>query len=236
MTKGSLVRLYVQIASDPTSAQPRTRYIAYQRTTRYTPAHKNTPYWRESDFVAGHVSSTHAYWKSEIFQDHTSLETLLGWVRGLRLIEFIDRSRKGTCQGHAYNGADLKPIVELPNHVPQEFDAWVDKEVAALVGKGCIARWSKVAYVSTHPKPKVTLPVGIEPTKPRFICDARYLNTANTPNSRRTESGRSHSVHGKEYTEFPWSTSQGFTTCLYTLIHGHISGYIGRGCITDGMV
>ena len=29
---------------------------------------------------------------------------------------------------------------------------------------------------STHPKPKVTLPVGIEPTKPRFICDARYLN------------------------------------------------------------
>ena len=86
------------------------------------------------------------------------------------------RSRKGTYQGHAYNGADLTPIVELPNHVPQEFDAWVDKEVAALVNKGCIARWSEGADVSTHPKPNVTLPVGIEPTKPRFICDARYLN------------------------------------------------------------
>ena len=53
--------------------------------------------------------------------------------------------------------------------------AWI-KEVAALVGKGCVVRWSKAANVSAHPKPKVTLPVGIEPTKPRFIYDARYLN------------------------------------------------------------
>ena len=126
--------------------------------------------------MAGHVSSKHAYWESEILQDHPSRDTLLGWIRGVRLTEFIDRSRKGTYQSHAYNGADLTPIVELPNHVPQEFDAWVDKEVAALANKGCIARWSEVADVSTHPKPNVTLPVGIEPTKPRFICDARYLN------------------------------------------------------------
>ena len=137
---------------------------------------RSTPYWRESDSVAGHVSSKHAYWESEILQDHPSRDTLLGSVRGLRLTEFIDRSRKGTYQGHAYHGAVLTSIVELPNHNPQEFDAWVDKEVAALVGKGRIARWSKVADVSTHPKPKVTLQVGIEPTKLRFICDAQYLN------------------------------------------------------------
>ena len=126
--------------------------------------------------VAGHVSSKHAYWKSEILEDHPSRNTLLGWVRGVRSTEFLDRSRKDTFQGHAYNGADLTPIVELPNHVPQEFDAWADKEVAALVGKVCIAGWSKVADVSTYAKPKVTLPVGIKPAKPRFICDPRYLN------------------------------------------------------------
>ena len=137
---------------------------------------RSTPYWRESDFVAGHVSSKRAYQESEILQDHLGRDTLLGWVRGVRLAEFIDRSRKGTYQGHAYNGADLTPIVELPNRVPQKFDAWVDKEVVALVGKGCIARWSEVADASTHPKPKVTLPVEIEPAMPRFICDTRYLN------------------------------------------------------------
>ena len=37
-------------------------------------------------------------------------------------------------------------------------------------------RWPEVADVSAHPKPKVTLPVRTEPTKPRFICDARYLS------------------------------------------------------------
>ena len=77
----------------------------------------------------------------------------------MRLAEFTDRSSKGTYQGHVYNGADLTPIVEVSNHVPQELDAWVDKEVSAMVGKGCIVRWSQVADVSVHPKPKVTLPV-----------------------------------------------------------------------------
>ena len=94
----------------------------------------------------------------------------------MRLTEFIDRSIKGAYQGHAYNGADITPIVELPNRIPEDFDAWVDKEVVALVGKGCIARSSEAADVSAHPKPNVTHQVGIEPTKPRFICDARYLN------------------------------------------------------------
>ena len=40
MTKGSLVRIYVQIASESTSALPRTRYIVHQCTTRQTPAHE----------------------------------------------------------------------------------------------------------------------------------------------------------------------------------------------------
>ena len=112
-----------------------------------------------------------------------------GGFRGVRLTEFIDRSRKGTYQGHAYNGADLTPIVELPNHVPQEFDAWVDKEVEALANKGCIARWSEVADVSTHPKPNVTLPVGIEPTKPRFIL--RRSVPEHNVQTLRVQDGRS---------------------------------------------
>ena len=179
MTKGSPVKLYAQKASKPVSAQPRTRHTAHQSTTHQTPAHEASRTGaRESDSVAGHVSSKYAYWEeSEILEYRPSQDTLLGLVRGVRLTEFIDRSSKGTYQGPAYNGVDLTPIVELPNHVPRNFDAWVDKEVAALVGKGCIVtRWSEVADVSAHPKPKVVLPVGTELTKPRLICDARYLN------------------------------------------------------------
>ena len=42
MTKGSVVRLYVQIASESMSAKPRTRHIAHQSTTHQTPAHEES--------------------------------------------------------------------------------------------------------------------------------------------------------------------------------------------------
>ena len=61
-------------------------------------------------------------------------------------------------------------------HVPQEFGAWVDEEVSALEGKGYIVRWSEVVDASAHPKPNVTLLVGVELTKPWFSCGTRYLD------------------------------------------------------------
>ena len=103
------------------------------------------------------------------------------------------------------------------------------------MGKGCIARLSEVADVSTHPKPNVTLPMGIEPTKPRFICDTRYLNPMCKHSEFKMDGvGKVANVHGKEHIKFPWTTSQGFTTCLYTQIHRRISGYIGREYTTYG--
>ena len=117
-------------------------------------------------------------------------------------------------------------IVGLPNHAPQEFDAWVDKEVEALVGKGCIARWSEVADVSTHPKPNVMLPVGIEPTKPRFTCDARYLNLVCERSEFKMDGvGKVAQCSWQGAHQISMDHKSGFTTCLYC---------IGRECITYG--
>ena len=75
------------------------------------------------------------------------------------------------------------------------------------------------------PETNSDAPGGNRAPKPRFICDARYLYICtNTPSSRWMDSGSSRSVYGKEHTKFPWTTSKGFTTCLYTQIHGRISG------------
>ena len=138
-------------------------------------------------------------------------------------------------KGHAYNGADLTPIVELPNHVPQEFNAWVDKEVAALVGKGCTARRSEVADVSTHPKPNVTFRVGIEPIKPRFICDARYLNLMCKHSEFKMDGvGKVAQCSWQGAHQISMDHKSGFHSYLYTQIHGRIWGYIGRECTTYG--
>ena len=175
MTKGSLVRLHVQIAIEPMSAQPRTRRIAHQSTTHQTPAHEAPRTGARVTLLPVTSRQNTPTGTTKLFR--ITRVQILFWVRSRRkLSEGIDRSRKDTYQGHAYNGANLTPIVELPNHVPQEFDAWVDKAVAAVVGKGRIARWSEVEDVFTHPKPEVTLLVGMEPTNPWIICDARNLN------------------------------------------------------------
>ena len=51
------------------------------------------------------------------------------------------------------------------------------------------------------------------------LRDARYLNLVCEHSEFRMDGvGKSCSVHGKEHTNFPWITSQGFTTCLYTQI------------------
>ena len=65
-----------------------------------------------------------------------------------------------------YNGTGLTSIVELSHHVPQEFGTWVDEEVSVLKSNGYIMRWSEVVNASAHPKPNVTLLVGVELTKP----------------------------------------------------------------------
>ena len=66
--------------------------------------------------------------------------------------------------------------IELPNHVPASHDGWVNNEIESLVQKGSLTAWSTVADTKTQPRPRICLPLGVEPSKPRLIWDARYLN------------------------------------------------------------
>ena len=43
--------------------------------------------------------------------------------------------------------------------------------------KGSLAAWSKVADTKAQPRPRICLPLGVGPNKPRLIWDARYLNS-----------------------------------------------------------
>ena len=93
----------------------------------------------------------------------------------VRLHEFVDPEATGLCQGRRYRGSDLTPI-ELPNHIPQEFEDWASVELSQLEQKGCIARWDLVAGTDESHHPKMCLPSGIEPKKPRLFWDGRWLN------------------------------------------------------------
>ena len=63
--------------------------------------------------------------------------------------------------------------IELPNHVPAAHDGWVNNERESLVEKGSLAAWTAVAGTKTQPRPRIHLPLGVEPSKPRLIWDAK---------------------------------------------------------------
>ena len=54
--------------------------------------------------------------------------------------EFIDPEATSLFQGRRYRGSDFT-LIELPNHIPQEFEDWASVELSQLEQKGCIVRW-----------------------------------------------------------------------------------------------
>ena len=67
--------------------------------------------------------------------------------------------------------------IELPNHVPTAHDGWANTEIESFVQKGSLAAWSTVADTKAQLRPRICLPLGVEPNKPRLIWDAWYLSS-----------------------------------------------------------
>lgn len=141
------------------------------------PNPQRAPLWRPEDFTPASLGRAEPFWRTEILKDRniTERNTLLGWLKGVNVHEFVDPRAQGVSQGKTYSGADLTEV-EFPNHVPIEHIQWVDSEVLKLVQQGSLADWSTVADVSKQPRPRMVLPLGVEPDKPRLIYDARWLN------------------------------------------------------------
>ena len=146
--------------------------VHHQHRTGRTQA----PLWHKDDFVSGHVQAAIQYRKETILTAHPQRDEYLGYIGGVRLSEFIDPIAVGIFEGFPFDGADVTPI-ELPNHVPTSHDGWVNNGIESLVQKDSLAAWSTVADTKTQPRPRICLPLGVEPSKPRLIWDARYLSS-----------------------------------------------------------
>ena len=106
---------------------------------------------------------------------------------------FVDPDVTGLFQGCRYRGSDLTPI-ELPNHIPQEFEDWASVEVSQLEQKGCIARWDLVAGIDEPPASQDVPSLEIESKKPRLFWDGRWLNLICSHSPLRMDGVGSRSV------------------------------------------
>ena len=64
---------------------------------------------------------------------------------------------------------------ELPSRVPAEFREFVAEEVATLVCRGYLVPLKEVRTIDGSVRPRITMPLSVEPLKPRPIYDARLL-------------------------------------------------------------
>ena len=163
-------------------SEPQTRSSTVDPLDQDIPLHnprtsRTARMWATVDFVPAHLQSVIPFWRDVILPAtiEADRDTLLGWMRGVSVHDFVDSRAQGTFQGHQYSGPDLTSV-HLPNHVRVEHCSWVTAEVVKLVKTGCIARWADVADTSLYTKPHMVLPLRVEPKKPRLIWDARWLN------------------------------------------------------------
>ena len=121
------------------------------------------------NFVPGSLHFCTEYW-GEILKGHPDKEEMLLWIReGVRLEPFLNQYTCERFEGKWVHGK-IPPKYHQKNNVPHCFNKWVTEELSKWEKSGVIIRETDKL------RAKVVLPLTIEPTKPRLIHDARYIN------------------------------------------------------------
>ena len=129
-----------------------------------------------SGFVPGLPRRHLEFWDTVILKDHPSRDVLLPYLReGVSLHNFLPPSHRGPSAEHPFQ-VDRFPGLALQNRIPPEFDGFVREEIGTIVGRGCVARWDDVRGATGPARPRLIMPLSMEPSKPRLIYDARSLN------------------------------------------------------------
>ena len=132
------------------------------------------PVWDEAQFRAGRLRLPWAiqFWKIAL-HGHERREFILDNLGGIRPSRYFQQFI-GSFMGQRYN-CDSPPPREFQNHWPcdtvstgQSPEEWAWEKIQADVKSGAIRRVTE--------RPRVVLPLSVEPDKPRLITDARYIN------------------------------------------------------------
>ena len=123
-------------------------------------------------FRAGNLHHFAERW-SQVVSRAPHGEKVSRWAtEGVRASDFF-RPFRGTFMGKKYD-APTPPRASFRNHaLTPELEAFVDKKVAEELRAGAARVWGKVGSVEP---PHLVLPIGVEPSKPRKLHDARFLN------------------------------------------------------------
>ena len=108
-------------------------------------------------------------------KEHPHKPTLLKWISGVKIEEFLNSFTDSEFQKtklHSY----YPHAQTFPNYVPEEFEKFMDDTVAEWASLGVLKEWESVKQPQDALIPEVFSPLGVEPSKPRALWDARFVN------------------------------------------------------------
>jgi len=128
----------------------------------------------EVAFKPSNLREYKQFWEEEILRDHPQRTTLLNWMEGVKIEEFLNSFTDTEFQGmklHSY----YPHSQGFSNYVPQEFEEFMDKTVQEWTSVGALMEWDKVRRSNEPIIPTVVSPLGVEPSKPRALWDGRFV-------------------------------------------------------------
>ena len=129
----------------------------------------------ELAFKPANLQEHRQFWEEEILKQHPQKKTLLSWIEGVKIEEFLNSFTDSEFQGIKLHSHYPQSQV-FPNYVPQEFETFMDDTVKEWVQSGALKDWEGIRKPNEPVIPTVVSPLGIEPTKPRALWDGRFVN------------------------------------------------------------
>jgi ribonuclease HI len=125
-----------------------------------------------SQFVAGNLHAHHEQW-AQVVSNTANGRRVAGWAKDKVRVSDFFCDFSGVFQGRHYSGSS-PPRAKFPNHgLPSHLSEFVGKKIGEAVVAGAVRVWGEVGVVDP---PHLVLPIGVEPSKPRMLHDARFLN------------------------------------------------------------
>ena len=127
------------------------------------------------EFMVGSIGLCETFWEQEILKHHPDKELLISWVKGVKIETFFNPFTRDNYKAVKIESR-LPPKIKLENYVPDEFTSWVTRTIEDYKRIKMLVPWEKVRRTEENKWPELILPLGVEPSKPRLLWDARYLN------------------------------------------------------------
>ena len=126
-------------------------------------------------FIPANLKNHLPFWEEEILKDHPHKETILRWLKGVEIEEFLNSYTTGFFQDIQLDSYYPAPK-QFDNYVPEQFEQFMNENVQEWINLGVLEKWEDVKSPDDPEIPVVISPLGVEPKKPRGLWDGRYVN------------------------------------------------------------